>query len=153
GYSGESMPSESAFAGGQGLICEREPPIYALGRYFAASDPRRTASTLTQAVLELDRGRTPAPELGIALARAIRALRWIPDCIVPIPPSSPRDPHLFRELLRSARRHLPSGAEIIPDGLCCVSPLPACQHMNAVQRERAIRGAFVSTRDWEGAKL
>ena len=76
GYIGEALTSRWPFHSHWGSIlhCDDDPTVYALGRYFTASDPRHATSALSAAVLSLKNNDTHAKVLGEAVGRAIANL-------------------------------------------------------------------------------
>jgi HAD superfamily hydrolase (TIGR01549 family) len=155
GYAGECMTAGMSFAQHWGslLTCGGTPTVYALGRYFTASDPRHAASALSAAVLTLKNSDNPASVLGRAVGLAIQGLDWVPEYIVPVPPKPSQERHRFQKMLDAARDHLPDDVEIVLDGLRCIKEVEGYKRMSPLDREDAIRGAFVGKYTWGEAKI
>jgi len=155
GYAGECLAAGGKFVQhwGSVLTCGDDPAVYALGRYFTASDPRHAGSRLTAAVLNLKGADDLAGMFGQAVGEAIQGLDWKPDYIVPVPPKPSQPRHRYRALLSAAEEYLPEDVEVELDGLRCVKEVEGYKAMNPLEREEAINGAFVTDFTWGGAKI
>lgn len=154
-YIGEALTSSWAFYDhwGSVLHCDDDPTVYALGRYFTASDPRHAASALSAAVLSLKNDDTKAPVLGEAVGRAIDGLDWVPDYVIPVPMKPSQDRNRFERVLNTASEFFDSDIEVALDGLRCVKEVENYKQMNPLERAEAIAGAFASDYKWNGSKL
>jgi HAD superfamily hydrolase (TIGR01549 family) len=156
GYVGECLTDDlQVFPHwGSVLNCDDDPVVYALGRYFTASDPRHAASTLSTAVLTLKNDDGPAAVLGEALGIAVRILDWTPDYIVPVPMKPSQRRNRFEKLLEAGAAHVEDDEiEIVMDGLHCIKEVDGYKGMTALDRQAAIRGAFESAYEWGGSKI
>ena len=155
GYIGEAFTSGSPFHAhwGSVLHCDEGPAVYALGRYFTASDPRHATSALSAAVLALKNNDGPGEVFGECVGRAIDSLDWTPDYIVPVPMKPSQQRNRFEKLLEFARDHIDEDTEITLDGLNCVKEIEGYKQMNPLERAEAIKGAFKTRYTWRGAKI
>jgi HAD superfamily hydrolase (TIGR01549 family) len=153
GYAGEVLTSGRSFVDHWGTIlrCESDPQVYALGRYFTASDPRHGASALCTAVLSLKNNDTHAEILGQAVGRTGENLDgWRPRYIVPVPPKPSQNRNRFEKVLITAKQYLPESVNILVDGLKCVKEVAGYKQMNGGERQEAIKGAFATGYNWHG---
>lgn len=155
GYIGEALTSGWPFHSHWGSIlhCDDDPTVYALGRYFTASDPRHATSALSATVLSLKNDDTHANILGEAVGKAIANLDWAPDCIVPVPMKPSQERNRFKELLDSAADHFDEDIEVELDGLKTIKEVEGYKQMNALERAEAIKDAFDTDFTWGGAKI
>ncbi|WP_027038424.1 HAD-IA family hydrolase [Mesorhizobium ciceri] len=155
GYIGEALTSRWPFHSHWGSIlhCDDEPVVYALGRYFPASDPRHATSALSAAVLSLKNNDSQAQILGECVGRAVALFDWNPDCIIPVPMKPSQERNRFKELLESASDHFDEDIEVELSGLKTVKEIDGYKQMNALQRAEAIKDAFDTDYTWSGAKI
>jgi HAD superfamily hydrolase (TIGR01549 family) len=155
GYIGEALTSGWPFHSHWGSIlhCDDDPTVYALGRYFTASDPRHANSALSAAVLSLKNNDTHAKILGEAFGKAIANLDWAPDYVVPVPMKPSQQRNRFEHLLNEAVNYFDEDIELELKGLRCVKEIEGYKQMNALERAGAIKGAFQSNFKWNGNKL
>lgn len=154
-YIGEALTSGWPFHSHWGSIlhCDEEPSVYALGRYFTASDPRHATGALSAAVLSLKNDDSQAKILGECVGRAIELLNWTPDYIVPVPMKPSQQHNRFKELLKSAAEHFNDDIEVKLNGLKTVKEVEGYKQMNALERAEAIKGAFDTDYTWGRAKI
>ena len=155
GYIGETLTSGWPFHSHWGSIlhCDDDPTVYALGRYFTASDPRHATSALSAAVLSLKNNDTHAKILGEAFGKAIANLDWEPDYVVPVPMKPSQQRNCFEHLLNEAVNYFDEDIELELKGLRCVKEIEGYKQMNALERADAIKGAFQSNFKWNGNKI
>ena len=127
------------------------PLCYSLGRYFKTEDPRHSDSALSASLLDLKDKDRPAEALGQALTAFICQIGWTPDYIVPVPPKPSETRRRFQVLLESAE--LPENTEVEGDGLRCVREVQGFKRKGSFKRSEAVRGAFKSQYDWNGATV
>lgn len=155
GYIGEALTSGWPFHSHWGSIlhCDDDPAVYALGRYFTASDPRHATSALSAAVLSLKNDDTQATILGEAVGKAIASLDWVPDYVVPVPMKPSQQRNRFEQLLNEAVEHFDEDIELEPKGLRVVREIEGYKQMNPLERAEAIKGVFHSDFEWNGTKI
>jgi HAD superfamily hydrolase (TIGR01549 family) len=155
GYIGEALTSGWPFHSHWGSIlhCDDDPTVYALGRYFTASDPRHANSALSAAVLSLKNNDTHAKILGEAVGKSIANFDWAPDYVVPVPMKPSQHRNRFDHLLNEAVDHFDEDIELELKGLRCVKEIEGYKQMNALERADAIKGTFQSNFKWNGDKV
>ncbi len=155
GYIGEALTSRWPFHSHWGSIlhCDDDPAVYALGRYFTASDPRHATSALSAAVLSLKSNDTRSKVLGEAVGKAIESLDWTPDYVVPVPMKPSQERNRFELLLNEAATHLDEDIELELKGLRVVKEIEGYKQMDPLGRAEAIKGAFQSNFNWNGNKV
>ena len=155
GYIGEALTSGWPFHSHWGSIlnCDDDPTVYALGRYFTASDPRHATSALSAAVLSLKNNDTHAKVLGEAVGKAIANLDWTPDYVVPVPMKPSQERNRFELLLNEAANHFDEDIELELKGLRVVKEIEGYKQMAPLERAEAIKGAFQSNFKWNGNKV
>lgn len=155
GYIGEALTSGRPFHSHWGSIlhCDDEPTVYALGRYFTASDPRHATSALSAAVLSLKNNDTHAKVLSEAVGKAITNLGWAPDYVVPVPMKPSQQRNRFELLLNKAENHFDEDIEVELNGLRVTKEIEGYKQMNPLERGEAIKGAFQSNFKWNNNKV
>lgn len=155
GYIGEALTSGWLFHSHWGSIlrCDDNPAVYALGRYFAASDPRHATSALSAAVLSLKNSDTHANILGEAVGKAIANLDWTPDYIVPVPMKPSQTRNRFELLLNEAANHFDEDIEVDLEGLRVNKEIEGYKQMDPLERREAIKGAFDSNFNWDDSQI
>jgi HAD superfamily hydrolase (TIGR01549 family) len=129
------------------------PRVYALGRYFTASDPRHSKSALSSAILSLKKDDSQAKQFGVALAAALSTRRWKPRYVVPVPPKPSQQRNRFSAVLKAAKPLLPTGFQIEEKGLKVVKEITDYKKMGIAERSDAISGAFESRFDWSKSRV
>lgn len=154
-YIGEALTSGSPLYThwGSVLHCDEAPPVYALGRYFTASDPRHGTSALSAAVLALKNHDGPQKILGECVGRAVDGLDWTPEYIVPVPMKPSQQRNRFELLLESAKEYIDEDIEVAIDGLRCVKEIEGYKKMNPLERAEAVEGAFQTGYTWGNARI
>lgn len=154
-YMGEALTAGLPFFAHWGSIlhCDQTPAVNSLGRYFTAGDPRHATAALSAAVLSLKDNDTRAPVLGRALGTAIASLDWTPDYVVPVPMKPSQERNRFAQVLEHAQATIGRSIGLIIDGLRCVKEVPDYKTKPALEREEAIRDAFVSNYTWKQGKV
>ena len=154
-YLGEALTGGYPFDSHWGSIlhCDDEPIVYALGRYFTASDPRHATSALSGAILSLKNDDSQAKILGECVGRAVDLLDWTPDVLVPVPMKPSQQRNRFKELLDGAAPYFKQDIEVELNGLKAVKEIGGYKKMNALERAEAIKGAFETSYSWGGAKI
>lgn len=152
GYAAEcfSRGSSYIYHWGTVLHCDDDPIVYALGRYFTTTDSRHASSPLCAAILALKSEDSQAGMLGQALGKALRRMDWMPDYIVPVPPKPSQERIRFARLLEEGGKVLGKVTRIELAGLRCVKDIEGYKAMKALERQKAMRGAFVSDFNWHG---
>ncbi|MHC2635105.1 phosphoglycolate phosphatase-like HAD superfamily hydrolase [Bradyrhizobium liaoningense] len=154
-YIGEALTSGWDFHSHWGSIlhCDDAPIVYALGRYFTASDPRHATSALSGAVLSLKNDDTHAKILGEAVGKAIANLDWTPDYVVPVPMKPSQQRNRFEHLLNEATNHFDEDIELELKGLRCVKEIEGYKQMDPLERSEATKDAFRSNFKWNGNRV
>ena len=131
GYIGEALTSRWPFHSHWGSIlhCDDDPIVYALGRYFTASDPRHATSALSAAVLSLKNNDTHAKALGEAVGKAIASLDWTPDYVVPVPMKPSQQRNRFEHLLNEAVNNFDEDMDLELKGLRVVKEVEGYKKM------------------------
>jgi len=155
GYIGEAMIGNCDFHPhwGSVLRCDVSPPVYALGRYFAASDPRHAQSALSSAILALKSDDRPAQRFGEIVGSAISRGDWKPDFVVPVPMKPSQSRNRFAGILKAAVAHMNPDIAVVPEGLSCVRDTEGYKQTGKHNRSEAMKFAFRTKRAWNGAKI
>ena len=135
------------------LPCGNSPRRYALGRYFKTEDPRHADSALADGILTMKNTDEHAQVFAQALTAFVREIKWMPDCIMPVPPKPSQSRNRFEAVLEAATPLLPDDTEIAPNGLKSVREVEGYKSMSHLERAEAIRGAFESSDDWNNNKI
>lgn len=138
---------------GSVLPCGTDPRRYALGRYFTSGDPRHAKSSLSLNLLTFKEADTPAPSLATAFAHFLKQIEWVPEIIIPVPPKPSQSRHRFQVLLDRPECIIPNKVKVHLDGLTCIKEIGNYKTLGPGERATAIKGAFVSKRDWGGARV
>lgn len=154
-YIGERITSDRPYVSHWGSVLRNSttPEVYALGRYFTASDPRHSSSSLSAAILRLKNHDDPSPRFSQALAEGITQIGWTPDYIVPVPPKPSQNRNRFESVLKAAEGLLSADIKIKLKGLSCVKEVDNYKQMGHGSRAAAISGAFRSNYTWKGLKI
>ena len=136
------------------LPCGKSPfRRYALGRYFKTEDPRHADGALTAKILDMKDNDRHAQLFARALAAFVHKFQWTPDYIVPVPSKPSQSRNYFEAVLKAAGPLLQDNTKVALNGLKRVHEVKDYRSMGAVKRADAIRGAFESSCDWNGAKI
>ena len=120
---------------------------------MTAGDPRHAGHQLSRAILSLKSGDKHADMFGKALGKAIGLIETEAAFIVPVPPKPSQTRNRFEAVLAAAEAHLPDDMEIDLEGLQCVKEVEGYKAMGPGERAAAIRGAFETKWDWDGADV
>lgn len=138
---------------GSFLPCGGSPARYALGRYFMTEDPRHAISDLSRRLLQFKTNDDPAPVFARALASFIKRVGWTPDFVLSVPPKPSQSRDRFESLFAATQGLVGAEVNLATDGLRCVKEIEGYKRMGALERAKAIRGAFESKYVWENCSV